>query len=59
MEPSVSDKLIIDVIKMSVQSFTKLVSIGSKSEDLHGACRTRRSTSSAVTQLTFCITFLV
>ena len=38
-EPSVSDKLIIyviGVIKMSVQSFTRLVGIGSKSEDLHG-----------------------
>ena len=32
-EPSVSDKLIIDVIgviKMSIQSFTRLVGIGSK-----------------------------
>ena len=39
-EPSVSDRLIIDVIgaiKMSIQSFTRLVGIGSKSEDLHGA----------------------
>ena len=37
-EPSVSDKLIIDVIggiKMSVQSFTRLVGIGSKSGGLH------------------------
>ena len=36
-ESSVSDKLIIDVIgviKMSMQSFTRLVGIGSKSEDL-------------------------
>ena len=34
-----SDKLIIDVIgvfKMSMQSFTRLVGIGSTSEDLHG-----------------------
>ena len=57
-----SDKLIIDVIgviKMSMQSFTRLVGIGSKSEDLHGARRTRWRTSSAVTQLTFCRTFLV
>ena len=49
-EPSVSDKLIIDVIgviKMSMQSFTRLVGTGSKSEDLHGACRTRWHTSSA------------
>ena len=41
-EPSVSDKLIIDVIgvtKMSMQSFTRLVRIGSKSEDLRGARR--------------------
>ena len=38
-----SDKLIIDVIgviKMSMQSFTRLVGIGSKSDDLHGARRT-------------------
>ena len=37
-EPSVSDKLIIDVIdviKMSMQSFTILVGIGSKSENVH------------------------
>ena len=57
-----SDKLIIDVngvIKMSIQSFTRLVGIGSKSEDLHGAHKTRRRTSSAVTQLRFCKTFLV
>ena len=52
-EPSVKDRLIIDVIgviKMSIQSFTRLVGIGheSKSEDLHGDRRTRRSTSSAV-----------
>ena len=61
-EPSVSDKLIIDVIgviKMSIQSFTRLVCIGSKSEDLHGAHRTRRHTSSALTQFRFCKTFLV
>ena len=34
-----SDKLIIDVIgviKKSTQSFTRLVGIGSKSEDFHG-----------------------
>ena len=57
-----SDMLIIDVIsviKMSMQSFTRLVGIGSKSEDLHGARRTRWCTSSAETQLRFCITFLV
>ena len=43
-EPSGSDRLIIDVIgviKMSKQSFTRLLGIGSKSEDLHGACKTR------------------
>ena len=48
-EPSESDKFIIDiigVIKMSIQSFTKLVGIGSKSDDMHGANRTRWSTSS-------------
>ena len=46
-EPSMSDKLIIDVIgviQMSMQSFTGLVAIGSKSDDLHGARRTRRHT---------------
>ena len=61
-EPSVSDKLIIDVIgviKMSIQSFTRLVGTGSKSEDLHEACRTRRCTSLAVAQIRFCKTFLV
>ena len=61
-EPSVSDKLIIDVIgviQMSMQSFTRLVGIGSKSEDLHATRRTRWRTSSAVTQLRFCRTFLV
>ena len=57
-----SDKLIIDVIgviKMLMQSFTRLVGIGSKSEDLHGARRTRWRTSSAETRLRFCRTFLV
>ena len=61
-EPSVSDKLIIDVfgvIKMSMQPFTGLVGIGYKSEDLHGACGTRWCTSLAVTQPRFCRTFLV
>ena len=55
-EPSETDKLIIDVIgviKMSMQSFIKLVGFGSKSDDLHGARRTRRRTSSAVTQIRF------
>ena len=39
-----SDKLIIDVIgviKISMQPFARLVGIGSKSEDSHGARRTR------------------
>ena len=44
---------------MSIQSFTRLVGIGSKSEELHGARRTRRRTSSAVKQVRFCKTFLV
>ena len=60
--PSVSDKLIIDVIgviKMSIQSFTRLVGNESKSENVHGARRTRRRTSSEVTQARFCKTFLV
>ena len=54
-EPSESDKLTIDVIsviRMSM-SFTEVVGIGSKSDDLHGASRTRRQTSSAVTQVRF------
>ena len=60
-KPSVSDKLIIDicVIKMSIPSFIRLVGIGSKSQDLHGARRTRRGTSLAVTQVRFCQTSLV
>ena len=61
-EPSVSDKLtrdVIGVINMSMQSFTRLVGIGSKSEDLHGARTIRWRTSSAVTQLKFCGTLLV
>ena len=61
-EPSVSDKLIIDVvgvIKMSMQSFTGLVGIGSNSVDLHVDRSTRWRTSSAVTQLRFCRTFVV
>ena len=44
---------------MSIQYFTKLVGIESKSDDLHGASRTRRPTSSAVTQTRFFKTFLV
>ena len=61
-EPSVSNKLIIDVIgviKMSMLSFTRLIGIGSKSEDWHGACTKRWRTSSPVTQLRFCSAFLV
>ena len=57
-----SDKLIIDVIgvmKMSMQSFPRLVGIRSKSEDLHEAYRIRWRTSSAVTQHRFCRAFLV
>ena len=48
-----SDKLIkyvIGVIKMSIQSFTRLVGIGSRSKDLHGTRRTRWRTSLGVTQ---------
>ena len=43
--PSESDKLTIDTIdvtNLSIQSLTKLVGIGSKSDDLLGADRTRR-----------------
>ena len=57
-----TDKLIIDVIgaiKMSIQSFIKLVDIESKSKHLHAARRTRRRTSLAVTQIRFRQTFLV
>ena len=42
--PSESNKLTIDtfgVTNISIQSFTKLVGNGSKSDDLHGADRTR------------------
>ena len=54
--PSESDKLTIDTIgvtNISIQSFTKLVGIGSKSDDLHGANRMRRRTSSSVTWVRF------
>ena len=60
-DPSQSDKFTIDAIavtRMSIQSFAKLVSIGSKSDDLHRANRTRRPTSSWVTS-SFRNTFLV
>ena len=50
---------VIDGIRMSMQSFTKLVGKVSKSDDLHGVNRTRWHTSSSVTQLRFCKTFLV
>ena len=61
-EPSVRDKLTIDVIsviRMSIQSLTILIGIGCKSDDLHAASRIRRRNSSAVTQGRFCKTFLV
>ena len=57
-KPSLSDKMIIvviGIIKMSIQFFTRLVGIGSTSEDLH----TPHRTSSVVTQVRFCKTFLV
>ena len=50
--PSESDKLTVDTIgvtNISIQSFTKLVGIGSKSDDFHGADRKRLPTSSSVT----------
>ena len=50
---------VIGVIKMSMQYFTRLVGIGPKSKDLHGAHRTRWHTSSTVTQVRFCKAFLV
>ena len=49
--PSESEKLTIDTIgvtNISIPSVTKLVGIGSNSDDLHGADRTRRRTSSSV-----------
>ena len=49
---SESDKLTIDTIgvtNISIQSFTKPVGNGCKSDDLHGADRTRRRTSASVT----------
>ena len=42
-----------------MQSFTRLVGIGSKSEDLHEARRTRCRTPFAETQFRSCRTFLV
>ena len=39
----------IGVTNTSIQSFNKPVGIGSKSDDLHGADRTRRRTSASVT----------
>ena len=61
-EPSESDKFIIDVIgviRMSMQSFTELVGIGSKSDDLHRASKPRWCTSPEVTQVRFYKTFMV
>ena len=58
-EHSESNKMIIGVIRISMQSFPKLVGIGSRSHDLHGASRARRHTSSAVTRVGFFKTFLV
>ena len=49
-----SDTLIEDVIgviKMLMQSFTRLVGIGSTSEDLYGSRRSRWRSSSTVTTL--------
>ena len=60
--PSESNKLTIDAIgvtDISIQSFTKLVGIGSKSDDLHGADRTRWRTSSSVAWVGLCRTSLV
>ena len=57
-----SDKLTTDVVsvtRMSMQSFTKLVGTGSKSDDLRGVNRTRQHASSSVTQVRFCKTVLV
>ena len=51
-DPSESDNLTIDTIGVtntSIQSFTKPVDNGCKSDDLHGADRTRQRTSASVT----------
>ena len=58
----VSPWLIIDVIgviRMSMQSFTRLVGIGSKSEDLHGAVGQDGAPHWQRYNLRFCRTFLV
>ena len=49
----------VGVPRISIKSCTKLIGIGSKSNDLQGANRTRRCTSSSVSQGTFCKTFPV
>ena len=51
--------LLIGVTRISLRSFTKLVGIGSESDDWHGPNRTGRCTSSSVTQVRLCKTFLV
>ena len=59
--PLMSDKLTIDTIgvtNVSMHSFTKLVGIGSKSDDLHGADNTRRRTSSSLAGVRCCNTSL-
>ena len=61
-DPLESDKLTIDTIgvtNISIQSFTKLVGNGSKSDDLHGGDRTRRRTSASVTWVRLWRTSLV
>ena len=48
--PSETDKLTIDTIgvtNISIQSFSELVGNGSKSDEMHGADRTRRRTSAS------------
>ena len=60
--PLESDNLTIDAIgvtRLSIQSFTKLVGTGPTSNDCHGADRTRRHTSSSVTEDSFCKTIPV
>ena len=59
---SENDKLTIDTIgvtNISIQSFTKLVGIGLKSDDLQGADRTRQRTSPSVAWVRLCRTSLV
>ena len=61
-QQSFRDKLTIDVIgvaRISLKLFAKLVRIRSKSDDLHGAIKTRQCTSSSVMEVKLCNSVLV